>query len=447
MHKRRSIATKPPKELRYRRPYLNNVEDVEKYRSGGYHPIHLGDVLKGGRYLVLHKSGHGGFSTVWLARDQYQDKLVSLKVLTAEASRNPTELKLLRYLDEHAHGNPCRSSIIATLDDFTINGPNGMHLCYVSQPGDPSLSAISDSPGEVAGTRRLRASLARTLSRQLVEAVSFMHSIDVVHGGTLMVLNREAALIARIDITPKNVLLRLKGIDAWPTETIYQQVGRPVRDKVLKSSGQKPDISAPEYLVEPSSLSCVDSEYISEQVLLIDLGEAFLEESPPPNGVGTPVSYCSPELILESKAGKVSDIWALACTIFEIRAGFPLFESFVGSSDEILEEIVRILGMPPKTFHSLRKKIGITITGHAHLDGSTLSDRIREIGMYDEESSDGDSDVASVNQHPLLEPSGRRVARDEAIDLSDMLQKMLDYTPENRLSAEEVAKHPWLHPS
>ncbi|KAK4980834.1 hypothetical protein LTR28_000116 [Elasticomyces elasticus] len=425
------VTIKRPKELRYRRPCLDSVEDVEKYRSGGYHPIHLGDVLKGGRYLVLHKLGYGGFSTVWLARDQHQDKLVSLKVLTAEASRNPTELKLLRHLDEHSYANPCRSSINATLDDSTINGPNGMHLCYVSQPGGPSLAALIDSPDEVAGTRRLRAPLARTLSRQLANAVSFMHDVGVVHG----------------DITPKNVLLQLKGIDAWPAETIYQQVGRPVRDEVLKSSGQKPDLAAPEHLVEPASFSCVDSEYISEQVLLIDLGEAFLEGSPPPNGVGTPVSYRSPELILESKAGRASDIWALACTVFEMRAGFPLFESFLGSSDEILEEIVRILGMPPKTFHSLRKKIGITMTDHAHLHGSTLSDRIGEIGMYDEESSDGDSDVASVNQHPLLEPCGRRVARDEAIDLSDLLQEMLDYTPKNRLSAEEVAKHPWLHPS
>ncbi len=182
---RGSMAAKSPKELRYGLPHLDNVEDVEKYTSGGFHPIHLGDALKGGRYCVLHKLGYGGFSTVWLARDKDQDRLVSLKVLTAEASRQPTELTILRHLDEHAHANPWRSSIIATLDDFIIDGPNGRHLCYVSQPGGPSLSAISDSPGEIAGTRRLRAPLARRLARQLAKAVSFMHDVGIVHGGTL----------------------------------------------------------------------------------------------------------------------------------------------------------------------------------------------------------------------------------------------------------------------
>jgi hypothetical protein len=182
---RGSMAAKSPKELRYGLPHLNNVEDVEKYTSGGFHPIHLGDALKGGRYCVLHKLGYGGFSTVWLARDKDQDRLVSLKVLTAEASRQPTELTILRHLDEHAHANPWRSSIIATLDDFIIDGPNGRHLCYVSRLGGPSLSAISDSPGEIAGTRRLRAPLARRLARQLAKAVSFMHDVGIVHGGTL----------------------------------------------------------------------------------------------------------------------------------------------------------------------------------------------------------------------------------------------------------------------
>lgn len=182
---RRSMGTESSKELRYRLPHLNNVEDVEKYRSGGFHPIHLGDALKGGRYHVLHKLGYGGFSTVWLARDENQNRLVSLKVLTADASRQPTELKLLRHLDEHAQNNPWRGNIIATVDDFTIDGPNGTHLCYVSQPGGPSLSAISDSPGEIAGTRRLRAPLARKLARQLAKAVSLIHDVGIVHGGTL----------------------------------------------------------------------------------------------------------------------------------------------------------------------------------------------------------------------------------------------------------------------
>ena len=235
-----------------------------------------------------------------------------------------------------------------------------------------------------------------------------------------------------IDITPKNVLLQLRGIDTWSAETIYQQVGHPIRDEVFTSSGQKPDSSAPEYLVGSASFSCVDFENISEQALLIDLGEAFPELSPPSNGVGTPVSYCSPELLLESKASKASDIWALACTIFEIRSGFPLFESFVGSSTEILREMARILGILPEPSNSLWEKYGITVVNHAQTDESALNDRIREIGMYDQEVSIHNGDIASKTCDPLLEPSGRSSSSNEVIDLADLLRRTLDYTPENR---------------
>lgn len=164
-----SIRTLPPLqystkvilsvESRYKLSRLENVEDVENYRSGGFHPIHLGDNFKDGRYIILHKLGHGGFSTVWLARNECHQRLVSLKVLTAEGSQKSAELKLLRQLDESAQDNPWRDNILACLDDFTLKGPDGTHVCYISQPGGPSISAISESPDELAGFRRLRASL------------------------------------------------------------------------------------------------------------------------------------------------------------------------------------------------------------------------------------------------------------------------------------------------
>lgn len=307
------------------------------------------------------------------------------------------------------------------LDDFTIDGPNGTYLCYALQLGGPSLSAISDSPGEIPGTRRLRAALARKLARQLAKAVSLMHSVGVVHGGTLNARRPKVVLTARLDITPKNILLQLESIDTWSEEALYQRVGHPVRDEVFTSFGHKPDLSAPQYLVEPASFLSVDFEYISEHALLIDFGETFLELSPPPNGVGTPVSYRSPELLLERKASRASDIWALACTIFEIRSGFPLFESFVGSSTEVLKELVRIIGMPPAPFHSLWGKYGVNIANHARLDRSSLQDRIRELGIDDQEASVHDGNFISQSHHTLLEPSGRLVSNEEEIELVDLL--------------------------
>ena len=61
----------------------DSVEDITRYRPGGYHPVQLGDcfstlltdsasslsLLPASRYRVLHKLGHGSYATIWLARD------------------------------------------------------------------------------------------------------------------------------------------------------------------------------------------------------------------------------------------------------------------------------------------------------------------------------------------------------------------------------------------
>lgn len=254
-------------------------------------------------------------------------------------------------------------------------------------------------------------------------------------------------LTIRLDITPRNVLLQLRGTDTWSTESIYKQLGHPMKEEVFTFSGEKPDDCAPEYLVESASFSHVDSDYMSHQALLIDLGEAFLDPSPPSHGVGTPLSYCSPELLLGKMASKASDIWALACTIFEIRAGYPLFESFVGSRGEILEEMVRIVGPLPESLHCLGEESGLAAKNHAQLEESVLKNHIQGIGVYDQESSEYSDNRDSKDYHTLLEALGESINIQESTDLTDLLRRMLDYTPGNRLPAAELADHPWFRHS
>ena len=254
-------------------------------------------------------------------------------------------------------------------------------------------------------------------------------------------------LIADLDITPTNILLRLANIEEWSPDDINRQLDSPVKDKVFRFSGGKPGLSAPEYVVQPTSFSSVASKYISEEILLIDLGEAFLESSVPPEGVGTPVSYRSPELMLEGKASSWSDVWALSCTMFEMRSGFPLFESFVGSASEVLQEMVRILGTPPKPWWPPLEQHGIYIGPNDASSRCLLSEQIREIGTNDEiPSRNGTETPLSTipTSDPLLEPSGTKVPEDEVNALAGLLQRTSLYTPEERLPVDVTVTHRWF---
>src|ERR1700733_10118486 len=82
---RRTPTTIPPRFIPSR---LDEIEDIEDYHPGGYHPISIGDTFDHGRFRVLHKLGFGGYSTVWLARDQWEGggrrRIVTLKAMRAD---------------------------------------------------------------------------------------------------------------------------------------------------------------------------------------------------------------------------------------------------------------------------------------------------------------------------------------------------------------------------
>lgn len=186
-------ALTPMTASRFVPPHLDDIEDVEAYRPGGFHPVSIGDCFAQGRYRVLHKLGHGGSSTVWLARDQGgSGKLVTLKVVRSDASdiRNPalTIPEMLRA------ASPSCSGIQIVDDHFFEKGPNGSHLFLVSRFAGPSISAMSDCPGRVAGSRRLRTDLARKVVKQLATTVHRMHRAGVVHGGTIYTFGISASL-------------------------------------------------------------------------------------------------------------------------------------------------------------------------------------------------------------------------------------------------------------
>ena len=173
----------PSNSRKFIPPQSDDVENVELYRPGGFHPIHLGDTLSDGRYRIIHKLGHGGFSTVWLAREESQKRYVAIKIITAEASSDCSEIKILRHL-ERTSDHPGRKYVASILDHFDLEGPNGVHVCLVSKVCGPSIAQVCHQVGQ---HRRFREALVRRLARQAAQALEFLHLNGVVHGGKISV--------------------------------------------------------------------------------------------------------------------------------------------------------------------------------------------------------------------------------------------------------------------
>jgi serine/threonine-protein kinase SRPK3 len=156
----------------------DGVEDLEVYEAGGYHPIHLGDLL-GDRYQVIHKLGHGGFSTVWLCRDTSKGRYVAVKVHTANISYDDLPDLRLINLDQSAPG-ACYINIPS--DHFSISGPNGTHQCLVltllGPRASPNLWRQLETPGPIL----------RKMCQQTTQALAFLHQNGICHGGKLLLL-------------------------------------------------------------------------------------------------------------------------------------------------------------------------------------------------------------------------------------------------------------------
>ncbi len=106
---------------------------------------------------------------------------MSIKIVVASLSdKQNHELEIL----EHLHANdlpshPGRSGVTQLLDSFFHEGPNGRHLCVVLELLGPSVSWV----GEKSKSYRLTADFARRVSGRIVEAVAYLHSRGIVHGG------------------------------------------------------------------------------------------------------------------------------------------------------------------------------------------------------------------------------------------------------------------------
>nr|POE54246.1 isoform 3 of srsf protein kinase 1 [Quercus suber] len=152
------------------------AEDPDRYQHNGLHPLMIGDMLSDGRYKIIHKLGSGSFATVWLARDELQERYVSLKVLSVDTPVECKEMQLLKAITNASTTHVGRLFVVQFLDSFIIEGPNGNHWCVVTK-------VAGDRLARKTGLSYNALEWPRMISLQVAQALAYLHTLKIAHAG------------------------------------------------------------------------------------------------------------------------------------------------------------------------------------------------------------------------------------------------------------------------
>ncbi|KAL9595331.1 MAG: hypothetical protein Q9219_006508 [cf. Caloplaca sp. 3 TL-2023] len=398
----------PPRQPIYQ--WHEYVENLEDYCSGGYHPVEIGDSYARGRYRVVHKLGFGSYSTVWLARDTFAKRYVALKIVMATFSHDSSESRILRHLSDSVEQKNAIGSGFVThlLDEFTIDGPNGQHLCLVTEPARRSLAGSKEAPPWI-----FPLPIARAIAAQVILGLQVIHNSGIVHG----------------DLHVGNILFTLPQIDSLSVGEIYQRFHTPRETQIQRMDGAALGPEVPSHSVMPAQIGISASEVSDPRIRIVDFGEALLLDdiqSQEDMELQTAVLYVPPEAIFaKSLIGLPADIWSLACSIYEIMGERTLFEGLIIGRENMVAEMVSCLGPLPQDWWNIWQtneefvENGVWRTEPEPL---SLHERMNYMGRK------GDPDFSTAEREAL----------------EKMLQSMLQYEPSKRATIEDVGQSEWM---
>nr|VZI05905.1 unnamed protein product [Spirometra erinaceieuropaei] len=267
--------------------------------------VPIGDVIKH-RFEVRKVLGEGSFGQVLECLDRHTRSLVAVKALKRLDDYREAAKHEVDVLDTISKADrSCRSNCIVTIDFFEWH----KHFYIVF----PLLSSSVFSFLEQNDYEPYPTEHAASITYQLCEAVTFMHSLGMCH----------------TDLKPENILF----VDADYEEVYNDRKGRYVR--VVKDP----------------------------RIKVIDLGSAVVEGERHPTTIQTR-HYRAPEVVLEQGWSYPADVWSVGCILYELVTGQCLFMTH--DNLEHLAMMERVLGPLPK--HMIRNSRRRRYFRHDRLD-------------------------------------------------------------------------------
>ncbi|KAK2946116.1 putative serine/threonine protein kinase [Blattamonas nauphoetae] len=434
--------------------FSSSDEGNDNYRKGGYHPVEVGDILND-RYRVERKLGWGHFSTVWFCTDLNTEGHVAIKIIRSDPTYSAAARDEIKILEQISQADPeMKERVCHLLDSFSIVGPNGKHICIVTEALGPSLLSLI----RLYNHRGIPLPIVRHITKQLLQSLDFLHrKLKIIH----------------TDLKPENILLE------WPIVFTHAKTGGGMSQQSSKNKrkndrrkkkrqGLKTQTDGPTPSDQPltpiSSLPPADSNHVTPSTSQVSEPlphsalptdtKIFSGTNPHPSGLEkynvrltdfgnacwtyrhftTNIQTCeyrAPESIIKSKRYNTScDIWSVACLVFEMLTGDYLFEPKKGKDYSMDEDhlalIIELIGSPPLSF------IHSTPACQTLFSVTSSSISVKHIKTNDTWP------LSSV----LLDKY--RFLDGIASETAGFLLKMLKWDTEERLTAEQLLTEDWL---
>lgn len=365
-------------------------ERFKEFKKGNYYPVNIGDVLVS-KYQILGKLGFGTTSTVWLARELESRQYVTLKVYT-RGETGQGEVQTYKALSQGDSSHPGYAHVRTALDTFTIPHQGSGHHCLVQKPMWGSFRHLMyRNP-----SHRLSKDLLKSGLKQIFLALDYIHTeCQLVH----------------TDIKGNNILQELEEMSILDrftdTEIKHPSVRKSVNDMPVYASRR---FELPQRF---------------GRAVLSDFGSA-VRGNEKRNHDAQPTIYRSPEVMLKIEWSYPVDIWNVGAMIWDLLEGKHMFIGIdtggKGYSTRMhIAEVIGILGPPPS---DLLKR------------GERSHEFFTKDGKW--------KNQINVPGGMSLENSEERLSGGDKEMFLNFMRGMLQWRPEDRKTAKQLLKDPWL---
>ncbi|KAL5334147.1 kinase-like domain-containing protein [Aspergillus crustosus] len=360
---------------------ITHPEPDESYYPGGHAPLHFGDHFgPRAKYRIVQKLGVGSFGIFF----------------TSDYTRNNRELNMLLQLNELGEQDQ-------NIWRYALCPHEGSQL----EAGDGTVYDYLVYPVGAPQKRSLHIRQTNMLS-------PFQ------------------------DFRPQNILARIDSFNGVSPSDIYCFL--PPDASPVTHQFTDPNARPTRYIVYPAETpNALNQNQTTAELSVIDWGESFSMDNPPEYRTGIPLEFASPELVLDRRCGAASDIWALACTMIEIRIGLRIFYLWNSTCEtSYLYQIVDLLGIPLEPLWA--RVSGQWRQGLARYSPDLDTDTV----LLELTSLRGPARDRQSVRRILAQMGARKMCEKEEELFSDLVGGMLVWEPDRRLAIEQVLQHPWF---